>query len=122
MSSRLKKRVMSALAVSGLCLAGLAISAVPAQAAGGTVTCTTSTVVGMWIDVDGGTDGFATLSGSGNSKSWSYNTQGKRWRAFVGCGGTSQTWGQSIESNWTTLQGGTVSCADTGYIRVCRVG
>lgn len=122
MVSQLKKRIGSGLAVLGLCLAGLAVSAVPAQAASGTVTCPTQGVSGMWVEVENGNDGFATLSGGPNTKTWTYNTQGKKWRAHVGCGGTSQVWGMSLTSNWTTLQGGTISCADTGYFKTCRVG
>lgn len=49
--------------------------------------------VGMWIEVDGGTSGWASweVSTSG-SYDWSYDTQGKPWRPHVGIGGTPQNW------------------------------
>ena len=99
------------------------VAATPAHAASGYVTCATSNVVGVWVDVDGGTDGWAYRSGSGNTNYYSYNTQGKRWRVNVGCGGTPQNWSQSISSNWSNLQNrATITCADAGYIRTCRIG
>ena len=125
MFAKIKKQAQYGLAALGLGLAGLAMYDSPAYASSGKVTCATSAVVGMWVDVDNGTDGFATLSNTSNpnTKNWSYNTQNKSWRVFVGCGGTSQNWGQSISSDWTSLQGTrTISCADTGYIRTCSIG
>ena len=82
------KKLFSALAVAILATVGAFVAATPAHAASGYVTCATSNVVGVWVDVDGGTDGWAYRSGSGNTNYYSYNTQGKRWRVNVGCGGT----------------------------------
>ena len=85
------KKLFSALAVAILATVGAFVAATPAHAASGYVTCATSNVVGVWVDVDGGTDGWAYRSGSGNTNYYSYNTQGKRWRVNVGCGGTPRT-------------------------------
>lgn len=118
------RKIFAVLAAAVIAAAGsvFAISN-PAEAASGYVTCATSSVVGVWIDVDGGRDGWATRSGSGNTNRYSYDTQGRRWRAFVGCGGSTQKWGQTLSSNWSTRQGtATISCADVGYIRTCRIG
>lgn len=125
MMSTIKRRIGSGLAIAALAAAGLAATAAPASAASGTVTCATSNVVGVWVDVDGGTDGWAARSSTSDPRinNYSYNTQGKRWRVNVGCGGTPSSWGQSISSNWSNLQGAaTISCADTGYIRTCVIG
>lgn len=117
------KRSFAVFATTALVAVGSLIFATPAHAANGYVSCATSNVVGVWVDVDGGRDGWATRSGSGSVNRYSYDTQGKRWRVQVGCGGTPQNWGQSIGSNWSTIQGSaTIVCADTGYIRTCRIG
>lgn len=123
MLKRLKSRAAVAIGAFALVAASMTLTAAPANAAGGTVTCASSTPVGMWVEVQNGTDGFATLSSTANPrvKNWSYNTQGKRFRVYVGCGGTAQTWGSSITSNWST-SGSTISCADVGYNRTCRIG
>lgn len=123
--SVLKRRVGSGLAVAALVVAGVAVSAVPANAASGTVTCATSNVVGVWVNVSGGTSGWAsrTATSDPHINYYSYNTQGKSWSVNVGCGGTPSNWAQSISSNWSTLQGAaTISCADVGYARTCRIG
>ena len=125
MATALKKRMGAALAVLALSTAGLVATAAPASAAGGTVSCATSRVVGVWVDVDGGTDGWATRSTTSNPNinNWSYNTQNKRWRVRVGCGGTPSNWAQSISSGWSNRQGAaSIICADTGYLRTCRIG
>lgn len=117
------KRLFAAFAATVLVTVGAFVTASPAHAASGYVTCATSRVVGVWVDVDGGKDGWAHRSGSGNTNYYSYNTQGKRWRVNVGCGGTPQNWAQSISSNWSTRQGAaTITCADAGYLRTCRIG
>ena len=57
-------------------------------------------IVGMWVEVEGGVSGWATIrNGNPNqsyNKVWLYNTRGKRWRVSVGVGGTSQQWQNSI--------------------------
>lgn len=121
----LKKNIGPTMAAAAIAVTGSVVAATPAHAASGTVTCATSNVVGVWVDVDGGTDGWATRSATSDPRvnNYSYNTQGKRWRVNVGCGGTPSNWGQSISSGWSNIQGtASISCADTGYIRTCVIG
>ena len=92
MFKRLKSRAADAIGAFALVAASVTLTAAPANAAGGTVTCAFSTSVGMWVEVQNGTDGFATPSPTANPrvKNWSYNTQGKRFRVYVECGGTAR--------------------------------
>lgn len=78
----------------------------------------------MWVNVSGGTSGWATLTSTSNPniKNWSYNTQGKTWNANVGCGGTSGSWDQSIHLADNNYTNGDIICTDTGYIRTCTIG
>ena len=73
---------------------------------------TDNNIVGVWVEVQGGTSGWAQLrSGNPNtnySKTWSYNTQGKRWQAHVGINGTSQKWDTTIKSGWVNWQGNNI--------------
>lgn len=58
-------------------------------------------VVGIWIEVDGGDSNWATFYETTNSVyTWSYNTQGKRWRMHLGLGGTPQNWRFKRISPW----------------------
>lgn len=122
MMHRLKRRLAAAGATLALVVAGVGMFAAPAHASSGRVQCmTTGPVVGMWIDVAGGTDGYATLTSTSNPKIkyWSYNTQGKSWRAFVGCGGYSWSWGSSNESPWTSTTSTDLVCYDFyGYCTI----
>ena len=123
--STLKRKIASGFAIAALAVTGAVIGAAPANAASGKASCATSNIVGIWVDVENGTDGWATRSATSDPKinNYSYNTQNKRWRVTVGCGGTPQNWGQSISSGWSSIQGAaTITCADTGYIRTCRIG
>jgi hypothetical protein len=123
MMNRLRRKSAVGLATVTLAVASVMAVAAPAQAATGRVTCATSSVVGMWIDVNGGTDGWATLTStaSPNTKYWSYNTQGKSWRAFVGCGGSSQSWGSSNVSPWTSKSAADLICNDVPGYNTCTV-
>ena len=123
--SALKRKIASGLAVVALAAAGAVIGTAPANAASGKASCATSNIVGIWVDVDGGTDGWATRTATSDPRvnNYSYDTQNKRWRVNVGCGGNSQVWGQTISSDWSNIQGAaTITCADTGYIRTCSIG
>lgn len=77
----LKRRLGVVLTAVVLALAGGVVLAAPAEAASGYASCSTSAIVGIWVDVDGGTDGFAVPNATSDPKvnTWSYNTQGKRW-------------------------------------------
>jgi hypothetical protein len=87
-----------------------AVSASPAFAAtSGTEMCVNQDpVVGVWVNVAGGTSGWATRTGSGYSQTWSYNTQGKSYSLTVGCGGTPASWNASTStpsysSSWSNV-------------------
>jgi hypothetical protein len=48
-------------------------------------------IVGMWVEVKGGTSGWASLTsinGAKHNKRWAYNTQGKSYQVHVGIEGT----------------------------------
>ena len=83
--SALKRKIASGLAVAALAVTGAVIGAAPANAASGKASCATSNIVGIWVDVDGGTDGWATRTATSDPKvnNYSYNTQNKRWRVNV---------------------------------------
>lgn len=124
MLSRLRQRAFGAVLVVLMLTGASSIAAAPAYAASGKVTCSTSAVVGMWVNVSGGTSGWATLTSTSypNVKYWSYDTQGKTWNANIGCGGTPSNWGQSLHLDWTNQTSGDIICSDTGYIRKCTIG
>lgn len=113
--SNIRKGVVACFIAIALSVVGVAFTPTPAHAASGTVTCSTSQVVGMWVEVSGGRSGWAGRSGTNDFRvnNWWYDTQGKHWRAHVGCGGTPRYWGVTALSNWTNRQGTTtVSCSD----------
>jgi hypothetical protein len=106
----MKRRVFSMLAALALALGGLFIgtSASPALAAGsGDVQCVygNNAVVGVWVEVSGGTSGWATRWSDGNGGNfYSYYEidNGKTYRVHVGCSGTPQNWGITFYSPWVT--------------------
>jgi hypothetical protein len=111
----------------GLVFSGLAVSApAPAYAAAGDVQCGVNSIVGMWIEVRGGKSDWAKLRSTSDHRiaGWSYDTQGKQWRAHVGCGGTPQRWGRTMTSPWTGRGGPTtITCLDyEGWPNTCSVG
>lgn len=101
--------ILAALAVVGAVL----VSFMPTADAGSTlkrgeIHCVSvsqnNNVVGIWVDVDGGRDGWASrtnVNNNANTANWSYDTQGKRYRLFVGCGGTPWSWDTSTSTSWT---------------------
>lgn len=115
---RLKKILISMVAVIGL--AGLfGFTGSKAEAASGYVMDGNQRpIVGMWVEVENGTSGWAAIrNGNPNqpyNKVWSYNTQGKRWKVSVGVGGTPQQWQDSINSGWVGWQGSNVQI-NTAY-------
>ena len=111
------KRWMKALvAASILSVSGLgAVSSGVATASNGTVNCMNgSTVVGMWVQVSGGTSGWAARSGSGSAQNWSFNTQGKSYRVHVGCGGTPQAWASNVKSVYSATASRSFTCWPPG--------
>lgn len=88
---RLALSVLAVLAITaGFTLSGLG----SANAAnGGNVYCVNGeSVVGVWVDVKDGRDGWAIRSGNGSSQRWSFDTQNKPYQLFVGCGGSPASW------------------------------
>lgn len=95
------RRFIGALAV-GVTLSGglFAAGADVALAAnsGSAICANQDPVVGVWVNVSGGTSGWASRSGSGYRQNWSYNTQGKPYSLTVGCGGTTSSWKASTST------------------------
>ena len=101
---KIKKILVSGAILGTLLFSGLASSHV--YAAGGNVMDESQReIVGMWVEVQGGRSGWATLRGQGYSKTWYYNTQGKPYQVHVGVGGSPQHWENSIHSDWIYSQG-----------------
>lgn len=104
------RRALSVALATLLGVSGLGLADTPAYAANaGTAMCANQdTVVGVWVNVSGGTSGWAARSGSGYSQHWSYNTQGKSYSLTVGCGGTPANWAvststPSYKTTWTNV-------------------
>ncbi len=104
------KRMRRQLAMAGVALLavfGMAFMAVPsASAASGTISGNiqcfygNNQVVGVWVDAENGTDGFASLTSDGmGGKNYSYTlSQTSKYTLHVGCSGTSSSWGSSMTS------------------------
>lgn len=88
------------LALSLLMLMLLSLATI-AQAESGTIyDFTPYNIVGMWVEVSGGTSGWATLTQTSvNVYDWYFDAQGKEWRAHVGIGGTPQNWMRNEKTN-----------------------
>lgn len=106
------KRALRLALASALIAGGASVATgvgTAAAANGGTVMCVNqANVVGVWVEVSGGTSGWATRSGSGYYQRWSYNTQNKPYTLTVGCGGTPQKWASSSRTataskTWTNV-------------------
>lgn len=102
---RFKKRFSATTATLLLLLGTTSIAAPSASAASGTITGTVdcfygnNNVSGVWVDATNGQDGWATLSGSGASKSYRYTlSQTSTYKLRVGCGGTPANWGATMHS------------------------
>jgi hypothetical protein len=103
----MKRRLASLLSAMILTVGGMLTGApTPASAAGsGDVQCVygNNQVVGIWVEVSGGTSGWATRWNDGyggNYYSYPAIDQGKTYRLHVGCSGTSQNWGITFYSSW----------------------
>ena len=107
----------AALATGAVLTLGLvAVGTQEASAAnGGTAMCADqSKVVGVWVNVSGGTSGWASRSGSGYSQNWSYNTQGRSYSLTVGCGGTTARWATSTSTPYFSKSWSSVTCFPGG--------
>lgn len=129
------KRMRRQLAMAGVALLavfGMAFVAVPsASAASGTISGNiqcfygNNQVVGVWVDAENGTDGFASLTSDGmGGKNYSYTlSQTSKYTLHVGCSGTSSSWGSSMTSPKVTATT-TIGCAPTvtpcGTTAPCR--
>lgn len=94
-----RKRKLTAVASTGILLAGLSLTTAPeAQASvSGSVDCTygNNAEVGVWVEA-GSHSGWASLTPDGYGGAYySYGaiSAGTTYRLHVGCGGTPQNWG-----------------------------
>jgi hypothetical protein len=77
----------------------------------GYATCMNqAAVVGVWVNVSGGSSGWASRSGSGMQQRWSYNTQGRSYSLTVGCGGSPASWQASTSTPYYSTGWSNVSC------------
>ena len=102
------KTVRRQLAMAGVALLavfGMAFVAVPsASAASGTISGNVqcfygnNQVVGIWVDAENGTDGWATRWSDGmGGNNYSYTlSQSSKYTLHVGCSGTPSSWGSSM--------------------------
>lgn len=118
MSSTLGIRKWLAAGAAGVSVtAGSVLAAAPVHAAApvtvaGTIGCINSaSPVGVWIEAESSTSGWATkkvpITLGGHSKvDYSFTLdKGGRYKVHVGCGGTPQDWGTVLKS--TTWVSGT---------------
>lgn len=110
MTGRLKRRFMTAgasVAAALLMFFGTAIIAAPsASAASGTISGNVqcfygnNQVVGIWVDAENGTDGWATRWSDGmGGNNYSYTlSQSSNYTLHVGCSGTPSSWGSSMRT------------------------
>jgi hypothetical protein len=97
--SRRRATVLVGLAAAlGVAAVGLTPAAAQAANAGTAMCANQDPVVGVWVNVSGGSSGWAARNGSGYYQSWSYNTQGKSYSLTVGCGGTPASWKTSTST------------------------
>ncbi len=92
--------------------AGVAAAEGSALAANaGYATCMNqAAVVGVWVNVSGGSSGWAWRSGSGFQQRWSYNTQSRSYSLTVGCGGSPASWQASTSTPYYSTNWSNVSC------------
>jgi len=103
------RKRLTAIAVGLLIMAGGAFAtAAPASASvSGDIQCFygNDAVVGAWVEVPGGTSGWASLSPDGyGGANYSYGavSAGTTYRLHVGCGGTPQSWGTTFYTPYVT--------------------
>jgi hypothetical protein len=91
---------------------GLAVGQGSAIAANsGSITCFNSgDVVGVWVNVSGGSSGWASRTGSGIQQNWSYNTQGRSYSLTVGCGGSPSRWASQASTPYYSTSWSNLSC------------
>jgi hypothetical protein len=103
------RRTLLTAAIAAGGLMGMHGSALAAN--GGNAMCMNQwPVVGVWVNVSGGTSGWAGRSGSGYSQHWSYNTQGRPYSLTVGCGGSPQVWASSTSTPYYSTGWSNVDC------------
>lgn len=127
---QLTRRLSAAAAALFMGLGLMLLAAPSASAASGTITGTiqcgygNNQVVGVWVDATTGNDGFASVTpGSNGGYNYQYTlSQSSSYMLYVGCSGTSSSWGSSMESSrengqyydWTCTYG-----AGTGFKYRC---
>lgn len=102
---KFKKILLAGVAALSLTSASLATPKVAHAAGGNVFDGDQRTIVGMWVEVQGGRSGWAKLGGSGYNRTWYYDTQGKPYQVHVGVDGTPLRWGANIKSGWNYNQG-----------------
>ena len=125
---RFRKQLSTAAAVLLMSLGMTGVATPNASAASGTITGTidcfygNNNVSGVWVNATSGNDGFASLSGTGSHKSYSYNlSQSSSYVLNVGCGGTPAVWGNTFYSPQVNGQSYSWVCSVTGGQRVCAL-
>jgi hypothetical protein len=115
---RIAAAVLSAVLLGIL---DLGLVAAPAEAAGatrvtGVVTCINGGVVGVWIQGETSTSGWASwtmpqIAGGLSKAAFSYTlNRGGRYQVHVGCGGNSKNWGVDAKSVYVTGSGKSFNC------------
>lgn len=110
---RTRRRGLVRAAIAGLVAAGgLAFAQGSAVAANsGYATCANQdAVVGVWVNVSGGSSGWASRTGSGYQQQWSYNTQSRSYSLTVGCGGSPARWAASTSTPHYSTGWSSVTC------------
>lgn len=102
---RKMRRQLAMASVALLMMLGMATVAAPsASAASGTITGNVQCfygnnhVDGIWVAVNSGTSGFASMTPDGyGGVNYSYTlSQSSNYTLHVGCGNTSQNWGATM--------------------------
>jgi hypothetical protein len=125
---RLKKQLAIVAAVLLMCTGTLGLGVSSASAASGMITGTidcfygNNNVSGVWVNATNGADGWATLSGSGSHKSYSYTlSQSSTYALHVGCGGDPSDWGGTFYSPTVNGQSYNWVCSVTGGQMICAL-
>lgn len=101
---KIQKVIVGSALALGL-LGGMMATSQTAEASQGYIMeGTQKPIVGVWVEVKGGTSGWArfspTIRGQKYSVSWNYNAQNKPFSLHIGVGGTPQNWKYNIKTRF----------------------